>query len=361
MTFETRCSKLHNRPLEWTGHQILSASPPQTHCLPLRGSVRLENVPSAQLDYATRILPRSQMKAILRNAVQKAASTISRNITLQVPPQNDLESLNQQIQLSVVNQWIQWRASGVSPYKTIQEAGFRCYSQFEEDGIILYLLTMLGVRRGTAVEICCGTGDECMTTNLILNHGYKAYLFDGSQANIDAASNFFRAKKDCLLVKPDLKCTWITTDNVNELLRETGCPKDVDFFSLDIDGNDYWIWEAISSIRPKICCFETHDIIPTDRSITIPYDPTFNCWSQPHDIQDFRSVSLAAMVKLSRKKGYRLIGSHRHGFNVFFMRDDIGQSLFPEVSASEVHDNPWSRFGQDKRWPLVKEMGWVEV
>ncbi|MEY4806740.1 MAG: hypothetical protein RLZZ206_1129 [Cyanobacteriota bacterium] len=301
------------------------------------------------------------MKAILRRVSQKAAQSISRNICLQLPTQSDPESLNQQIQLSIKNQWLQWRAAGSSPYNKIQEAGFRCYSQFEEDGIILYLLTMLGISCGTAIEMCCGTGDECMTTNLILNHGFKAYLFDGSQANIDAATNYFRAKKDCLLVKPELKCSWITTDNVNDLLRDLGCPEDVDFFSLDIDGNDYWVWEAISDIRPKICCFETHDIIPSDRSITIPYNPNFNCWSQPLDHQDFRSVSLAAMAKLSRAKGYRLIGSHRHGFNAFFMRNDVGQSFFPEVSVSDIHDNPWSRYGQDKRWQLVKDLGWIEV
>ena len=162
-------------------------------------------------------------------------------------------------------------------------------------------------------------------------------------------------------MKPMVQHSWITTDNVNELITSCGCPKEVDFFALDVDGNDYWIWEAINAIRPKVCCFETHDIIPGDMSITIPYDPGFDCWSQPPQLQDFRSVSLSAMVNLSRRKGYRMIGSHRHGFNAFFMRDDVGINLFPEISAEEVHDNPWTRSGQIERWEGVKKLGWVEV
>lgn len=160
------------------------------------------------------------------------------------------------------------------PYNRIREAGFRCYSQFEEDGIILYLLTMIGVDAGTVAEMCCGNGMECMATNLILNHGYKGYLFDGDEANIKAATQFFNKKKDCLLVKPELKHTWITTENVNALLTNSGCPKDVDFFSLDIDGNDYWIWEAIDAINPKSAVL---------RRIT---------WSQATKVSRFHTIQL---------------------------------------------------------------------
>lgn len=297
------------------------------------------------------------IKALFRKVTQK----IARNIASQISIPWDAESLNQQIQLSLKNQWLQWKQAGSTPYGRIREAGFRCYSQFEEDGIILYLLTMIGVDAGTVAEMCCGSGKECMATNLILNHGYKGFLFDGSEANIEAATQFFHAKKDCLLVKPELRCSWITTDNVNALLTSSGCPRDLDFFSLDIDGNDYWVWEAIEAISPKVCCFETLDIAPSNKSLTIPYDSNFDCWSQPRELRDFRSVSLAAMVKLSRSKGYRLIGSHKHGFNVFFMRDDIGNDFFPEVSVVDVHNNPWTKYGQSHRWETVKNLGWVEV
>jgi hypothetical protein len=72
-------------------------------------------------------------------------------------------------------------------------------------------------------------------------------------------------------------------------------------------------------------------------------------------------VSLAAMTKLSERKGYRLIGGHRHGFNVFFLRNDLGRDNFPAVSIARVHDNPWTQFGQAERWPLVETMNWLPV
>jgi hypothetical protein len=304
------------------------------------------------------------MKDILRGAAHKLAGAIASRVDLTAPQASitwDAESIHQQLQLTIRNQWIQFRTSEIQPYSRIREAGFRCYSQFEEDGIILYLLTMIGADAGSVVEMCCGPGDECMATNLILNHGYTGFLFDGSHDNIMAADAFFSSRKDCLLIKPSLKSTWITAENVNDLLEESGCPCDVDFFSLDIDGNDYWIWKAIERIRPKICCFETADFIPSGLSLTIPYRPDFCCWTEPLERQDFRSVSLSAMTKLSAEKGYRLVGAHRHGFNVFFMRNDLGTALFPEIDPAEVHENTWSRLGQLNRWDAVKNLGWVEV
>jgi hypothetical protein len=67
------------------------------------------------------------------------------------------------------------------------------------------------------------------------------------------------------------------------------------------------------------------------------------------------------MVKLCKVKGYRMIGAHRLGFNVFFLREDIEPDLFPEVRIEEVHDNYHTKFAQRNRWPLVKNMDWLEV
>jgi hypothetical protein len=158
-----------------------------------------------------------------------------------------------------------------------------------------------------------------------------------------------------------LRNAWITAENVNDLLLEAGCDGEVDLFSLDVDGNDYWIWQAIEVIKPRLFVCETHNIVPDDESLTIAYQPDFSSSKQPSHYQDYRSVSLAAMVKLCKTKGYRLIGAHRHGFNAFFLREEEGREFFPEVSITEVHDNYWTKVGQQKRWPLVKDMNWTRV
>lgn len=273
----------------------------------------------------------------------------------------DNEALYQQQQRQIANQYLLFRQQGVVPYANISDAGFRIYSQFEEDGILLYLFSMVGFESRRVVEMCCGSGEECMSTNLILNHGFEGFLFDGNPKNIAAARRYFSSKKDMMLVRPTLRQCWITVDNVDELLMEAGCGGEVDLFSLDIDGNDYWIWKAITAIRPRILLFETHNLIPSDLSLTIPYKPDFDAWSQSGAAKDFRSVSLLAMTNLCREKGYRLIGGHRYGFNVFYMRDDVGQDVFPEVSVKAVHDNGFTRAAVRDRWPLVRDMPWVEV
>ena len=273
----------------------------------------------------------------------------------------DRESINQQLQVGLLANYHSQFRLGERPFDAIRDAGFRCYSQFEEDGILLYILAGIGMKTRRVVEIGCGTGVENMSTNLILNHGFEGYLFDGLASNIQAAEVFYRSKKDCLLVQPNLAQAWITRESVNETLRHAGAMGEVDVFSLDIDGNEWYVWNAIEIINPRVCVFETHNIVPNGLALTIPYQSDFDYTAQPESQWDFRSVSLGAMIKLSSKKGYRLIGAHRHGFNAFFLRNDIAPDLFPEVSIEQVHDNPWTREGQKNRWPLVSGLDWVEV
>ncbi len=273
----------------------------------------------------------------------------------------DVDSIHQQLQQLLICQHQSNIQRGTKSYENISQAGFRCYSQFEEDGIILYILATIGMKTKKVVEICVGDGEECMATNLVINHGYQGFLFDGSEHNIRHARRFFNLKKDCLLTPPSLNVAWITKDNINKLLREVGASGEIDLLSLDIDGNDYYIWEAITEVNPRLCVFETHDIVPGDCSVTIPYEDNFNCRANSDGNPDFRSVSLLAMKKLSERKGYRMIGAHRHGFNVFFLRNDIATETFPEISIEQVHNNLWTRTGQRERWPLVRGKNWVQV
>ena len=269
------------------------------------------------------------------------------------------DSLHQQLQVQMLNQYrLLKHQNNLPPFS---ETGFRVYSQFEEDGLLLYIFAVIGFQSKKVVEMCCGGGVECMATNLIINHGFEGFLFDGNSVNVANANAFFKSRQDCLLNTPHIQHAWITKENVNDLLINIGATGEVDLFSLDIDGNDYWIWQAIDAIQPRVCIFETQNVIPSDRSITIPYSADFYCWDKKGYEQDFRSVSLLAMTNLSKSKGYRLIGAHRHGFNAIYMRNDIGLNEFPEVSVESVHQNHWTRYCQETIWPHVKDMKWEQV
>src|SRR5690606_6410431 len=130
----------------------------------------------------------------------------------------------------------------------IGDTGFKVYSQFNEDGILLYIFSLIGFSNRKVVEICAGHGEECNTANLIINHACHGLLFDGDGANIEHAQKFFARNQSTWLLPPICKQAWITKDNINSLLDDNGFTGDIDLLSLDIDGNDYWVWDAINVI-----------------------------------------------------------------------------------------------------------------
>jgi hypothetical protein len=300
------------------------------------------------------------MKELVKRALRPAVSRSRQFIRDATDrPAIPTESHAQQAQRAIVNQYLAFKAQGIAPYPKIYDAGFRVHSQFEEDGITLYVLAMIGFKTRRVVEMCCGTGDESMSANLILNHGFDGFLFDGDEQNVNGARSYFASKRDCLLYRPVIEQAWITVEAVNDILTKSGCIGEVDMLSLDLDGNQYWIWDAIKVISPRLLIVETHNCVPPDRSITVPYKPDFRYEDQAEP--DFRSVSLLAMARLCKRRGYRLIGAHRHGFNAYFLRNDEGIDFFQEVTVEQVLDNHWSRWGIENRWPKVKDMPWHEV
>jgi hypothetical protein len=299
----------------------------------------------------------------LKNMLLYRARRVVRTL-LPEPPHRPIDAdapLHQMMQRNLVTQYSLAARAGIAPYRDIRDSGFRLFSQFEEDGIVLYILSMIGFKTRKVVEIGIGDATECMATNLIINHGFEGFLFDGNASDVPKAQRFFADHKDCFLRAPAVTHAWITRDNINDVLRSAGAAGEVDLFSMDIDGNDYWIWDAIDAINPRLLLFETNSFIPSDRSLTIPYDPNFRYLDKHGPEIDFRSASILATTQLCNKKGYRLIGGHRHGFNIFYLRNDEGQHFFPEVTVDSVRDNPYTREAEKTRWAATEHMPWVEI
>jgi hypothetical protein len=133
----------------------------------------------------------------------------------------------------------------------------------------------------------------------------------------------------------------------------------IDLLSLDIDGNDYYVMDAIDIVKPRVIICETHNVIPSDMALTIPYKSDFN---RESDLDlDYMGVSLLGMKQLLSKNGYRLIGSHRHGFNAIFMSNEIGTEYFPEVSVEKIHDNLYTKIRRETSWPRIKGFPWLKI
>jgi hypothetical protein len=292
---------------------------------------------------------------MIKNLINKIFNLISKRLTNNL----DSDSLNQQLQIILKNQYKILTALNSQP--KVNETGFRVYSEFEEDGMLLYIFSVIGFKTYTVVEMCCGDGSECMATNLILNHGFKGYLFDGDETNINLAKDFFINKKDCSLYLPNLRNAWITKDNVNDLLRQEGAIGEIDLFSLDMDGNDYWIWDSITEINPRVFICEIQNLIPKDQSLTIKYNEFASTHTQKGIAIEYRGASLLSMIKISNNRGYKLVAFHRHGFNLIFLRNDLFEkNNFTEITVDEVSNNYWSKERQ-KNWDDVRGFNWENV
>lgn len=294
------------------------------------------------------------MKQLLKRSFRKLVRPVVNELEMETGAKflhNDSVS-----QKNLMQQYRILASKGKEWLPKLNDVGFRKYSQFEEDGMLLYIFSLIAPINRTCVEICAGNGRECMTGNLIINHGWWGHLFDGDERNVRDGKRFFSENKDTFLSPPKFTHSWITAENVNELLQKSGVTGPIDLLSLDIDGVDYWVWKAISVIEPQVVVCETHNQIPPDKALTVPYDPQF-----AFESEDFRSASLAAMCKLGKEKGYRLVGVHRFGFNAFFIRDGVAEDLFPEVTPASCMTDPVTRSLLLEKWPKVAGYKWVEV
>lgn len=220
---------------------------------------------------------------------------------------------------------------GVKDLPKFADVEFRCHSQSGEDGILLYILSLVGTTNRRVVEICAGNGIECNAANLIINHGWHGLLLDGNPTLIAEGRDFYSKCGTTFLAPPTLVNAWITTENINELVASFAGP--VDLLSLDLDGNDYWIWEALEVISPRVVVAEVNSVWGPDKAVSMSYNPEYQL---DFSKQPYRcGASLPAFVKLGKKKGYRLVGLNSLFFNAFFVKDGIGEELLPEVTPHE--------------------------
>lgn len=220
------------------------------------------------------------------------------------------------------------------PSPTLSEAELRCFSQNGEDGILLYLFSLLGTTNKKVLEICAGNGIECNAANLIINHGWSGLLVDGDERNIAEGRRFYSSCRDTFASLPTLIASWVTAENVNALVADPGFAGDIDLLSLDLDGVDYWIWKALTCVRPRVVVLEFNYRWGPERAVTVPYRPDFQVARDRHPWCG--GASLAAFARLGRQRGYRLVGTHRLFFNAVFLRSDVGAELFPEISTTEA-------------------------
>lgn len=200
--------------------------------------------------------------------------------------------------------------------------GYKIYSQVDEDGILQEIFKRIGDGGKTFIEIGCGDGSENNTHALILK-GWSGIWVDGNKANIE------RIKKHVPSTYAGLSLIdqMITRENVVQVLTEGMCSAmhelSVDFLSVDIDGNDYYVLEELlKHSKPRVICVEYNAKFPYPMEVKVEYSP-FRRWEE----DDYQGSSLACFIKLLSQFGYTLITCNLAGTNAFFVNDLESQNF----------------------------------
>jgi hypothetical protein len=253
-----------------------------------------------------------------------------------------------------------WPPEGADPAAGFGQYEYSYLSQNGEDGIIRFVFSEIGFESRRFVEFGFGA-TQCNSLRLILHERFQGLLMDGSAENCDF---FNRAARKRGLEGVAAFRTFLTRENLNQAIRDHGLAGDIDFLSLDVDGNDYWLWEALDCVSPRLVCIEYNAGIGPSLSLTVPYDPEFERYSR-HPSGFFHGASLQALESLGAKKGYRLIGCDSTGTNALFLREDVRAPLLPTLTAREAyrpHQNWLGRgFSEAEQLEIMKSMPYVEV
>ena len=250
--------------------------------------------------------------------------------------------------------------------KALEEVEFQVFSQRGEDGIIQYIINQIDIPNRIFIEFGVEDYTESNTRFLLINNHWSGLVIDGSKQNVQFI------KGDFIYWKYDITAyqSFVTRENINDLIGKYTQCKDIGLLSIDIDGNDYWVWEAIDVINPRVVVCEYNSAFGKSEKVSVPYAPNFDRTSA-HYSNLYFGASLAALCHVAERKGYDFIGTAGAGVNAFFVRKDLS-GPFKKYRAEEDFRPSANRDSKDRngnltflphhqRLELIKELPVVEV
>ena len=214
----------------------------------------------------------------------------------------------------------------------LEKFGFKGKSQFDEDGIIQEIFNRIGVGSKTFIEIGVGDGTENNTVYLLAN-GWNGTWFEKDPARTEFIEKLFESA-----ITPgtlNIVREFIDVQNADKLLSQCAGDKEIDLFSLDIDGNDYHVWKSIESVKPRVVCIEYNAVFAPPSRWIMKYNPKHTTTKT-----DYMGASLQSMYELGLKKGYKLVCCSMTGGNAFFVREDLIQDNFEPPYTPENYYQP---------------------
>jgi hypothetical protein len=211
---------------------------------------------------------------------------------------------------------------------TLQEAEFKGYSQFGEDGAIQWLVARVPLANHNFVEFGVGSYEESNTRFLLEHDNWSGLIIDRDDAPLQFVKQAGLAWRRSI----NVVSAFITVEGINDLLA--GLPEDTGLLSVDLDGVDYWVLDAITVIRPRIVVCEYNSLFGPTAPVSVPYSAGFDR-VQAHYSTLYFGASISALGHWATERGYRLVGSSAEGVNAFMVRDDVAGDL-PGLSGAEA-------------------------
>ncbi|HSD22928.1 MAG TPA: hypothetical protein VLB79_01235 [Solirubrobacterales bacterium] len=235
--------------------------------------------------------------------------------------------------------WLQSRE--IHAARTLPESEFGVFSQWGEDGIIQFLTRRVPIENDVFVEIGVQDYRESNTRFLLEKDDWRGLIVDAGSAHLDFLARSELGWRHWI----DAVSAFVDRENVNRLITAAGIEGDIGLLSIDIDGNDYWVLEAVEVVSPRILVVEYNSLFGPTAAITVPYRPDFER-AEAHPSWLYFGASIAALAELARRKGYALVGGNRAGVNAFFIREDVLGDL-QAVGPEQAYVR--SRFRESRR------------
>ena len=212
------------------------------------------------------------------------------------------------------------------------------FSQNGEDGILEEILRRIGIETKSFVEFGVESGIECNCARLAREQLWRGLFIEGDSTQFKNLSNRYRSYGGVRCVR-----AWVTPAGIEDLLATNDVPLNFDVLSIDIDGNDYWVWSAIKRWRPRVVAIEYNASYPPPRKWVMKSNPNHR-W----DGSNYFGASLASLANLGERKGYVLVATDRAGVNAFFVREDlVTKDRFLKPGAVRYHYSP-PRYGHHR-------------
>lgn len=215
---------------------------------------------------------------------------------------------------------------------TASENEFKVYSQFGEDGIIQWLIRNLEIRDQIFIEFGVENYEESNTRFLLENNNWSGLILDGNKESIE----HIRRSPYYWMYNLKAECAFITKENINSLIKENGLEGGIGILSIDIDGNDYWIWKEIEVVNPDIVIIEYNSGFGPEAKVTVPYSPDFIRHKYNYTGLIY-GASVSALNELGEKKGYSLVAGNNAGNNLFFVRRGLCNDVVKKIDVKSAY------------------------